>query len=46
MVQGLNEHYDFDTGAPLGVPFLGMTATVLTMALDGLTTAFKVNAKV
>ena len=45
MRQGLNEHYNCDTGAPLGVPFLGMAATVLTMALDGLTKEFRVNVK-
>ena len=42
---GLSEHYDCDTGAALGVTFLGMTATVLTMALDGLTQEFTVCIK-
>ena len=34
---GLSEHYDSLTGKPLGVPNLGMTCTVLTLMLDGLT---------
>jgi putative isomerase len=33
---GLSEHYDSVTGKPLGVPNLGMTCTVLTLMLDGL----------
>jgi len=33
---GISEHYDSITGKPLGVPFLGMTCTVLTLMLDGL----------
>lgn len=41
MRQGLSEHYDCDTGAALGVTFLGMTATVFTMALDGLAPEFQ-----
>jgi hypothetical protein len=34
---GINEHYDSITGKPLGVPYNGMTCTVITMMLDGLT---------
>lgn len=33
---GISEHYDSQTGAPLGVPNLGMSAVVLTIALEGL----------
>jgi putative isomerase len=33
---GISEHYDSQTGRALGVPYLGMSAVVLTMALDGL----------
>lgn len=33
---GISEHYDSQTGAPLGVPKLGMSAVLLTMALEGL----------
>jgi hypothetical protein len=32
---GISEHYDSQTGAPLGVPNLGMSAVMLTMALEG-----------
>jgi putative isomerase len=34
---GISERYDSLTGAPLGVAGLGMSATLLTMMLDGLT---------
>jgi hypothetical protein len=33
---GISEHYDSLTGKPLGVSGLGMSAVVITMALDGL----------
>jgi glycogen debranching enzyme len=33
---GISEHYDSLTGKPLGVAGLGMSAVVITMALDGL----------
>ena len=33
---GISEHYDSRTGAPLGVKNLGMSAVLLTIALDGL----------
>lgn len=36
MKHGINERYHPDTGKPLGVPHLGMSATVVTMMLDGL----------
>jgi glycogen debranching enzyme len=36
---GISERYDSVTGATLGVPGLGMSATCITMMLDGLTGA-------
>ena len=36
---GVSERYDSLSGAPLGVSGLGMSATVVTMMLDGLTSA-------
>jgi len=36
---GISERYNSATGAPLGVPGLGMSSTALTMVLDGLTSA-------
>jgi len=33
---GVSEHYDSQTGAPLGVRNLGMSAVLLTVALEGL----------
>ncbi len=33
---GISERYNSQTGAPLGVPNLGMSAVLLTMALEGL----------
>jgi glycogen debranching enzyme len=42
---GINEHYDSLTGKPLGVPYNGMTCTVVTMMLDGLARRFELKAK-
>jgi len=42
---GLSEHYDSVTGKPLGVPFLGMTCTVLTLMLDGLSDRHRLKFK-
>ena len=42
---GINEHYDSLTGEPLGVPYNGMTCTVVTMMLDGLARRYKLKAK-
>ena len=36
---GVSERYDSMSGAPLGVAGLGMSATLLTMMLDGLTSS-------
>jgi len=33
---GISEHYDSITGKALGVPYLGMTCSLLTLMLDGL----------
>ena len=33
---GISERYDSMTGDKLGVPYLGMTCTIVTMMLDGL----------
>jgi len=33
---GVSEHYDTQTGKPLGVLYLGMSAVMLTIALEGL----------
>ncbi len=38
---GISERYDSITGAPLGVKGLGMSATVITMMLDGLTSRYE-----
>ncbi len=42
---GINEHYDSITGKPLGVPYNGMTCTVITMMLDGMSEKFKLKVK-
>jgi glycogen debranching enzyme len=39
MKVGISERYDSMSGAPLGVSGLGMSATSLTMVLDGLTSS-------
>ena len=39
MKMGISERYDSLSGAPLGVSGLGMSATVVTMMLDGLTSS-------
>lgn len=41
---GVSEHYDSQTGAPLGVPNLGMSAVLLTMALEGLSPRHTIRA--
>lgn len=41
---GISERYDSQSGAPLGVKGLGMSATVVTMMLDGLTSGYKLRA--
>lgn len=38
---GISERYDSGSGAPLGVKGLGMSATIVTMMLDGLTSQYE-----
>lgn len=40
---GISEHYDSQTGAPLGVPNLGMSAVLLTIALEGLSPRHRIH---
>lgn len=40
LVHGVNEKYHCDTGQPQGVPFLGMSCTLVTMMLDGLSQTY------
>jgi glycogen debranching enzyme len=40
---GISERYDSSSGAPLGVKGLGMSATVITMMLDGLTNHYELH---
>ena len=42
---GISEHYDSVTGKPLGVPYLGMTCTVLTLMVDGLSSRYTLKVK-
>jgi hypothetical protein len=41
---GISEHYDSQSGAPLGVPDLGMSAVMLTIALEGLSPRYTIRA--
>jgi len=45
MKNGISEHYDSITGKTLGVEYLGMTCTLITMMLDGLTKEYKLAVK-
>jgi putative isomerase len=38
---GISERYDSESGAPLGVKGLGMSATIITMMLDELTNRYE-----
>jgi hypothetical protein len=42
---GINEHYDAVTGKPLGVGNLGMSCSIITMMLDGLTSNYHLKVK-
>jgi len=42
---GISEHYDSISGRKLGVDFLGMTRTVVTMMLDGLCSEHELELK-
>jgi hypothetical protein len=41
---GISEHYDSQTGTPLGVRNLGMSGVMLTMALEGLSPRHSIEA--
>jgi glycogen debranching enzyme len=42
---GISEHYHSDTGKPLGVPYIGMCCTLVTMMLDGLCNRYQLKAR-
>jgi hypothetical protein len=42
---GISEHYDSVSGKPLGVPYLGMSCTILTLMLDGLSSQYTLKVK-
>ena len=42
---GVSEHYDAVSGKPLGVTFLGMSCTIATLMLDGLSRKYSVQVK-
>ena len=42
---GVSEHYDSVSGKPLGVTFLGMSCTIATLMLDGLSRKYSVKFK-
>jgi len=42
---GISERYDSQSGLPLGVKGLGMSATVITMTLDGLTKRYELHIR-
>ena len=45
MKNGISEHYDSMTGEKLGVEYLGMTCTLVTMMLDGLSKEHTITVK-
>ena len=42
---GISEHYDSVTGKPLGVPYIGMSCTIVTMMLDGLCSQYQLRVR-
>jgi glycogen debranching enzyme len=42
---GISEHYNPVTGKPLGVPYIGMCCTIVTMMLDGLSSRHELKLK-
>ncbi len=42
---GISEHYHPVTGKPLGVPYIGMCCTIVTMMLDGLSSRHELKLK-
>ena len=45
IANGINEHYDSVTGKPLGVGNLGMSCSIITMMLDGLTSKYHLKVR-
>jgi hypothetical protein len=43
---GISEHYDSVLGKPLGVPFLGMSCTLVTLLLAGSVSGTRLKLKV
>lgn len=46
ITNGISEHYHAVTGKPLGVPYLGMSCTIVTMMLDGLCRKYRLEVQV
>ena len=42
---GISEHYNSVTGKPLGVPYIGMCCTIVTMMLDRLCRQFQLRVR-
>lgn len=42
---GISQRCDSMTGSKLGVPYLGMTCTIVTMMLDGLCRKHKLEVR-
>ncbi len=42
---GISEHYHSVTGKPLGVPYIGMCCTLVTMMLDGLCSQYELRRR-
>jgi len=42
---GISEHYDSVSGLPLGVPDYCMSATLVTLMLDGLTSQYELKLR-
>ncbi|HRY50396.1 MAG TPA: hypothetical protein P5186_20275 [Candidatus Paceibacterota bacterium] len=45
ITNGINEHYDSVTGKPLGVGNLGMSCSIITLMLDGLTSKYHLKVR-
>lgn len=45
ITNGINEHYDSVTGKPLGVGNLGMSCSIITLLLDGLTSNYHLKVR-
>ena len=42
---GIREHFDFSSGLPLGMRDYCMSATLVTLMLDGLTSKYQLKLK-